>query len=454
MRSRLVHSLSLTWLGLAVLSGLAQCDDAASDPSIGSDTIDNILGQNINQQPLKNPETKFTPDPKHAPWTHKPLCAKALDPTAEGEFKKVRKRFCVHSFARKAKDAHSAAIIMPPSLAETTSEFLDEDPKIQFLNDKQIEKWNEKSRSYEVVDIEGKGKGVKATRKIRQFETFMFDQAAIVVDLELEGKLKIVSKNTTQETLIVRAVERMNDSSLIESLSTGGGGKKKGEERYWMQLMERNAFGTNLGEVDVKALFPNAARINHACNPNAFVMFSPSGLSIGIKAYRDIEVGEEITISYLMLGMTSHQRHANLERWGFKCTCDLCSSPPDILAASDARRKRISAAEAKLVSHWQAKKFGAAIRLAEEVVELMKVEELTPMLTDEYVMLAKLHLMAGDRHTAEEHADTAIEILKNLGFLGKDGYEDDEGPWDMERLMKLYGDEMSIKRNAPDEAAS
>jgi SET domain-containing protein len=38
-------------------------------------------------------------------------------------------------------------------------------------------------------------------------------------------------------------------------------------------------------------------RINHACNPNAFVMFSKQGVSMGIKAYRAIEAGEEITVS-------------------------------------------------------------------------------------------------------------------------------------------------------------
>lgn len=38
-------------------------------------------------------------------------------------------------------------------------------------------------------------------------------------------------------------------------------------------------------------------RINHACDPNAFVMFSNSGFSLGIKAYRDIEPGEEISVS-------------------------------------------------------------------------------------------------------------------------------------------------------------
>jgi SET domain-containing protein len=38
-------------------------------------------------------------------------------------------------------------------------------------------------------------------------------------------------------------------------------------------------------------------RINHACNPNSFVLFSRAGVSMAIKAYRDIEAGEEITIS-------------------------------------------------------------------------------------------------------------------------------------------------------------
>jgi SET domain-containing protein len=48
-------------------------------------------------------------------------------------------------------------------------------------------------------------------------------------------------------------------------------------------------------------------RINHACNPNAFVMFSKQGVSMGIKAYRAIEAGEEITVSCPFILFPPHQ---------------------------------------------------------------------------------------------------------------------------------------------------
>lgn len=134
--------------------------------------------------------------------------------------------------------------------------------------------------------------------------------------------------------------------------------------------------------------------------------------------------------------MTSAKRQEGLKRWGFKCSCSLCSATDAEKAASDARRKRIEEAEPQLVAHWKEGKYQAAIRIGEEVVKLMKEEDLTPMLTDEYVILARLYLIRGDREMAEEYADLAVEILENLGFLGTETRED----WNLERLLGYFAD--------------
>jgi hypothetical protein len=66
----------------------------------------------------------------------------------------------------------------------------------------------------------------------------------------------------------------------------------------------------------------------------------------------------------------------------------------------------------------------------------MKEEGLTPLLTDEYVILARLYLLRGDRETAEEYSDLALELLDELGFLGSQGRED----WGLERLLGEFAD--------------
>jgi tetratricopeptide (TPR) repeat protein len=129
----------------------------------------------------------------------------------------------------------------------------------------------------------------------------------------------------------------------------------------------------------------------------------------------------------LLLGKPYAARQEGLKRWGFTCTCALCSLPPAERSISDQRRERIEAAEPELLALWKEGKLQGAIRIGEEVLEIMKEEGVESNLTDQYVLLARLYLLRGDRETAEEYAEEAIEMLDDLGFLGAEGREE----WDL-----------------------
>lgn len=181
-------------------------------------------------------------------------------------------------------------------------------------------------------------------------------------------------------------------------------------------------------------------------------MFSNSGFSLGIRAYRDIQPGEEITISCkspfpthlhhpnipsdLLLGKPHAARQEGLKRWGFNCTCALCTAPPAIRAAHDTRRNRIAELEPQLNTLYREGKHNAAIAAGEEIVELMLEEGLTSLLPEVYVMLTRLYLVTEQRERAEEAADLALEILEDLGFLGMEGREG----WGLERLLGVFVD--------------
>ncbi|WFD03578.1 hypothetical protein MOBT1_002271 [Malassezia obtusa] len=68
------------------------------------------------------------------------------------------------------------------------------------------------------------------------------------------------------------------------------------------------------------------ALCNHACEPNAVVVFPVAGQrTMRVVAIRPIEPGEEIRTSYVDLAETHAQRQATLqERYLFRCTCALC----------------------------------------------------------------------------------------------------------------------------------
>ncbi|PSN65464.1 SET domain-containing protein [Corynespora cassiicola Philippines] len=177
-------------------------------------------------------------------------------------------------------------------------------------------------------------------------------------------------------------------------------------------------------------------RINHACTPNAFVLFSPTGLSVAVKAYRDIEPGEEITISYLLLGQPHASRSSTLARWGFSCTCALCALDPAARLASDARRELIQQSAHRILGLWREGKVHDAISLAKKSAELIIEEDVWPLLTDEYALLARLSLAVGEREEAEEYGRMCWELLRDLGFLGE---EEEEEEWSLEGLLEMLG---------------
>lgn len=68
-----------------------------------------------------------------------------------------------------------------------------------------------------------------------------------------------------------------------------------------------------------------ASSINHSCRPNAVVSFK--GRELTIRAIRQIQSGEEITISYTdQLKSTWSRRLQLLRHYYFICHCERCSS--------------------------------------------------------------------------------------------------------------------------------
>lgn len=57
-----------------------------------------------------------------------------------------------------------------------------------------------------------------------------------------------------------------------------------------------------------------------------------------IYAMRDIEVGEEVTVSYIPLLKSTRERQARLGQYGFMCDCEACE---DTSGIGDTRRVKI-----------------------------------------------------------------------------------------------------------------
>ena len=83
--------------------------------------------------------------------------------------------------------------------------------------------------------------------------------------------------------------------------------------------------------LDGTAMFATACKMNHSCDPNVLLVYQshPSWqqpLTLYALAIKDIQEGEELTISYIDHSNKSlEERQQLLVNYGFVCTCSLCT---------------------------------------------------------------------------------------------------------------------------------
>ena len=85
-------------------------------------------------------------------------------------------------------------------------------------------------------------------------------------------------------------------------------------------------------------LFIEASLVNQSCKHNAQNTWNENIRRLTIHALRDIEEGQEITISCLAQTREYEERRSSLKkRFNFNCKCRLCSLPPAQRKTSDFR---------------------------------------------------------------------------------------------------------------------
>ncbi|XP_054516992.1 histone-lysine N-methyltransferase SMYD3 isoform X7 [Pan troglodytes] len=105
-------------------------------------------------------------------------------------------------------------------------------------------------------------------------------------------------------------------------------------------------------------LYPSISLLNHSCDPNCSIVFN--GPHLLLRAVRDIEVGEELTICYLDMLMTSEERRKQLrDQYCFECDCFRCQTQDkdaDMLTGDEQVWKEVQESLKKieeLKAHWK-----------------------------------------------------------------------------------------------------
>jgi hypothetical protein len=186
---------------------------------------------------------------------------------------------------------------------------------------------------YTIQPVQGKGIGLITTSKITRGTRIIS-----------ESPLFKVPRNT-------------NDSKLVEhTIITKLKSLSKDEQRAFFSLhnAHQGSKGSFLGIARTNVLplgsgatqgglFLDTSRINHSCSHNAQNTWNAKLNQITIHVFKDVEEGEEITISYLDGSEPYNERQKMLSKnFGFNCTCHLCSIPPTQRRESDRRLNEIT----------------------------------------------------------------------------------------------------------------
>ena len=87
-----------------------------------------------------------------------------------------------------------------------------------------------------------------------------------------------------------------------------------------------------------EAVYPTASMINHSCRSNCVQHFS--GRKITIRAIDRVEVGEEVTVSYIdMIQGVEKRRDELLRGFLFRCECNTCVEESMMPNAPSVNRK-------------------------------------------------------------------------------------------------------------------
>jgi hypothetical protein len=192
----------------------------------------------------------------------------------------------------------------------------------------------EGSSFYTFQDVPGKGKGLIASVNIPR-GTRILEERPIITEPEQPQSDEWLKRHLSQQVNDLDEHQRQSLLSLYNLYPYND----EAEQVFGI-------FRTNGLPIDangtVGGVFLEACRINHSCDNNAQKHWNNRIERHTVHAVRTIPKGEEITIYYLGRDSSRDVRRQKLQdKFGFVCSCRLCSLSTADSQKSDQRLKRI-----------------------------------------------------------------------------------------------------------------
>jgi len=190
---------------------------------------------------------------------------------------------------------------------------------------------------FSVEKVEGKDLGVIATVRIVRGERVLEEAPLFAVPrqyLPLEEGLgrKVAEGEVRKRVARLSDADRKTFWAMHDSHTIAG-------EKTAIGICRTNNFALN-GQPNTMGCFPIGGRFNHSCRPNIVWYWSEQpGAKLVFHATREIQVGEELCISYCDIEASAARRKARLEKsHQFTCRCEVCCLSGPELERSDRLR--------------------------------------------------------------------------------------------------------------------
>lgn len=179
----------------------------------------------------------------------------------------------------------------------------------------------------EVLDAPGKGKGVFAKATIPRGTRIITEKALLPTKSGFNAEEIRDSYN---------ALTHADQQAYLSLSSHVDLHLKKQAERGlrmpWdaIDARVREVLAIAVTNMFSQGVFLLGSRINHSCIPNVHFAFNKNLNKATFHAVRDIEKGEELTLSYLdVANRTRDARQSELAPRGFQCSCPACEDTPE-----------------------------------------------------------------------------------------------------------------------------
>ncbi|KAF2967213.1 hypothetical protein GQX73_g6378 [Xylaria multiplex] len=251
-----------------------------------------------------------------------------------------------------------------------------------------------------IIEIPGKGKGLVANRTIRKGEAIMAARPALLVHRDAFSELPLEDIFHLMDVAVNNLPKPRKESYLAQAGTMGG--------HKITDILFTNSFQVAVGGHDGfhYGNFPEVSLLNHDCRPN-LAFFIDRNLTHYTHAVRDIEPGEELTISYIdPLQVRSVRQERTRNTLGFSCACSHCTLSENDADASDARLLTMSRIESELADFSSQ---ASSPALIEEYLSLYRREGLEHNLAGAYTLAALNYNLFGKADMAKKYAQLSVE---------------------------------------------